>query len=44
MTFTVGEGWAIVAALRTYAELNPQAAREAQWRDWAATLEEELRK
>lgn len=44
MSFPQGEGWAIVAALREYADRNPRAVNESHWREWAKALDRELRR
>jgi len=44
MTFTQHEGWAIVAALTSYAERHPDAAHSGDWLSWAKTLDAELRR
>lgn len=43
MSFEAREGWVIVAALRLYAEVHQGAQNAAQWEDWAAVLDAELR-
>lgn len=44
MTFPAHEGWAIMAALREYADLHPGAVHAENWREWAFKLDKELRK
>lgn len=44
MTFPQSEGWAIVAALSDYARAHPAAAEVESWREWAKTLDDELRR
>jgi hypothetical protein len=43
MTFPHSEGWAVVAALRDYADAHPEAADAKAWRAWSKELERELR-
>lgn len=43
LTFPMDEGWAIVAALSEYADKHPQAAHTDKWRQWAITLDRELK-
>ncbi len=38
-----GEGWAVVAALREYAERHPHAVEVEAWRSWAKDLDRKLR-
>jgi hypothetical protein len=42
LVFTRDEGWAIVAALRDYADRHPSAARADDWLQWAKDLDREL--
>jgi hypothetical protein len=42
MTFSSGEGWAVVAALREYADHHAGAADVAKWNEWATALDREL--
>ncbi len=43
LRFPVGEGWAVAAALREYADSHPQASHRDSWRSWAADLDRFLR-
>jgi hypothetical protein len=44
MSFPLDEGWAVVAALKDYAEQHPDAAGVDKWAKWAQTLDAELRR
>ena len=44
MSFAVGDGWAIVAALAEYAERHPGAAQVQEWKRWASELDAVLRR
>lgn len=44
LTFPQDQGWAIVAALREYADRHPDAQHREDWRNWAEALDKELRK
>lgn len=44
LEFNAFEGWAVVAALRDYADRHPQAACVKEWELWADALARELRK
>lgn len=43
LTFTLDEGWAVVAALADWAKKNPGAAEANAWTQWAHDLDRELR-
>ena len=43
MTFSMNDGWAVIAALKEYAERHPQAAEREQWKAWAAELDKTMR-
>lgn len=44
MNFSFNDGWAVLAALRFYAENHPHAADRAEWFQWADDLDKELRR
>lgn len=43
LTFSTDEGWAIVAALREYADNHPDAVHREEWRKWASDLYDRMR-
>lgn len=44
MTFSIDDGWAIVAALREYVDRHQGAVHRDEWRQWAKDLDDELRR
>jgi len=43
MTFSIDEGWAVLAAINSWAANHPQAVDHLKWVSWAQELEKELR-
>ena len=43
MIFNQDESWAIIAALREYAEHHPQASCREEWLRWASELDKQVR-